>query len=223
MHLLLVTDALQKGQFIAQGLLYENLSTDLVRFAEIRNNNFPRILSEYDGFFLYFENILYLQSLLEVIFQYHKDEVVFLLAHSFQPLYLNLYEQKKIKRFFIRPFPFRLIASEMRSSIFQHREKIQNGILKIRELELDRDAHEMRLCGETIYLRHKEFALLEYLMLNPGKVLSRGNILENVWDRNTNILTNTVDVHINQLRKKIEIYPTSKFIKTIPCTGYIFS
>lgn len=222
MHLLLVTDAPPKGQFIAQGLRYENLSTDLLTFPQFRQN-FPHILFQYDGFFLYCENISLLQAFLDKCLEHRKDIPIVLLAHIFDPIYFLLYDQQKIKKFFIRPFPFRLIAAEMRSLIFHYREKDHNNILKIRDLELDRDAHEIRLNGQTIYLRHKEFALLEYLMMNSGKVLSRGSILENVWDRNANILTNTVDVHINQLRKKIETKSEYKFIKTVPCSGYIFS
>ena len=59
------------------------------------------------------------------------------------------------------------------------------------------------------------------MMLNEGKVLSRETILENVWDRNANIFTNTVDVHINKLRKKIKT--DEKFIRTIPCSGYLIA
>ncbi len=109
----------------------------------------------------------------------------------------------------------------MRSNIFHDRERIDNSVLKIRELELNRETHEINFQGQSIYLRNKEFALLELLMLNEGRVLSRETILENVWDYNANIFTNTVDVHINKLRKKINAQ--EKFIRTIPCSGYLIS
>jgi DNA-binding response OmpR family regulator len=59
-------------------------------------------------------------------------------------------------------------------------------------------------------------------MSHPGKLLTRNTILEDVWDQNTNLMTNTVDVHVSQLRKKIKKYTGMSYIKTIPCLGYVF-
>ncbi|MBI4235548.1 winged helix-turn-helix transcriptional regulator [Candidatus Peregrinibacteria bacterium] len=76
--------------------------------------------------------------------------------------------------------------------------------------------------GRKLRLRNKEFLLLEYFLKNVGRVISRTQLLEDVWDRNICCATNTVDVHVSSLRQKIR--STSRFdcIKTIYCVGYVF-
>lgn len=76
--------------------------------------------------------------------------------------------------------------------------------------------------GRKLFLRNKEFLLLEYFMKNVGRVLSRTQILEDVWDRNICCSTNTVDVHVSSLRLKIRHKSRFDCIKTIYCVGYIF-
>ncbi len=87
---------------------------------------------------------------------------------------------------------------------------------------LDPISRKLFISGKYIYLRNKEFSLLEYFMKNMGRVLSRTLILEEVWDRNILCPTNTVDVHVSSLRKKIKLPEDTDFIKTVPCVGYIF-
>jgi two-component system copper resistance phosphate regulon response regulator CusR len=109
----------------------------------------------------------------------------------------------------------------MKFEIFLSKEKIDNSRYVLRDLELDVSRHRVSVCNSEVHLRNKEFALLHFMMLNKGRVLSRTDILENVWDRNANMMTNTVDVHISTLRKKIEKVSKRRFIHTIPCLGYI--
>ncbi len=219
MHALLITNIPEKGEFIAKGLTYEQLPTDVKPLSEIVPEE---LVLNYDGVFLFLKSPGDLGDLIQKCTKI-KNIPVILLTQEYDVRLVDLFHRnKKVCNLFIRPFPFRLIASEMRFQIFLRKEKVNNTILRIRNLELNREAREIKLYNETIYLRSKEFALLEFLMLNQGKVLSRGTILENVWDRNTNILTNTVDVHINKLRKKLH-KGTEQFIRTIPCSGYVFS
>ncbi|MFC1810824.1 winged helix-turn-helix domain-containing protein, partial [Patescibacteria group bacterium] len=99
----------------------------------------------------------------------------------------------------------------------------QKGItnLRVYDLKMNLNTREVTRYGENHYLRNKEFQLLEYLMRNHDTLLSRQVILENVWDRNAHLMTNTVDVHINCLRKKIDNENPTKLIETVYCTGYI--
>ena len=90
------------------------------------------------------------------------------------------------------------------------------------ELKLCLDSRKLFCRGQYIYLRNKEFSLLEYFMKNVGKVLSRTQILEDVWDRNICCPTNTVDVHVSNLRKKLHKKFSLNLIKTVYCIGYIF-
>ena len=70
-----------------------------------------------------------------------------------------------------------------------------------------------------IYLTRKEFSLLEYMMGKPGIVLSRGMILEHVWNRESDPFSNTIEAHILNLRKKVDT-SKKKMIKTLPGRGY---
>ena len=77
-------------------------------------------------------------------------------------------------------------------------------ILDFKSFTLDLVSRKLFVSGKYIYLRNKEFSLLEYFIKNIGKVLSRTRILEEVWDRNILCPTNTVYVHVSSLRKKIK-------------------
>jgi two-component system copper resistance phosphate regulon response regulator CusR len=96
----------------------------------------------------------------------------------------------------------------------------RSSILRVSDLELDRIAHQVRRHERTIDLTSKEFSLLEYLMVNTGRVLSRTMIIEHVWDQSFEGLTNIVDVYIRQLRKKIDETHEQKLIRTVRGVGY---
>jgi DNA-binding response OmpR family regulator len=87
-------------------------------------------------------------------------------------------------------------------------------------LTLNEATHEVSRDAEQIALTRKEFALLRYLMRNEGIVLSRGMLLEHVWDMDTDPFSNTVEAHIASLRKKLEREGTPKLIHTVQGRGY---
>lgn len=92
--------------------------------------------------------------------------------------------------------------------------------LRIADLVLNREIHEVRRGGKLIDLTPKEFSLLECFMRMPGKVLSRTRILEQVWGYSADPLTNVVDVYIRQLRRKIDDDFDLKLLKTVRGFGY---
>jgi DNA-binding response OmpR family regulator len=94
------------------------------------------------------------------------------------------------------------------------------SVLRVSDLELDRVGHQVRRHEKMIDLTSKEFSLLEYLMVNTGRVLSRTMIIEHVWDQSFEGLTNIVDVYIRQLRKKIDEAHEQKLIRTVRGVGY---
>lgn len=221
MQTLIVTDNPRKAEFVKRGLKYENLTADIV---EMRDASLVRnYVLFYDGIFILSDDDGMINCALGMIQDMPDKPPLIVLTDS---MTRQLSEVKKIPfihRIFIRPFSFGSIAAEMRFSVFKKNNKTENGRLVLRDLEMDIVRHEVKLGDRRIQLRHREFALLQYLMMNSGKVLSRTSILENVWDRNSNILTNTVDVHISHLRKKLEKNSNKKYIYTIPCTGYLLS
>jgi heavy metal response regulator len=92
--------------------------------------------------------------------------------------------------------------------------------IRIADLELDRLTQQVRRGGKRIDLTAKEYSLLEFLMSNAGRVLSRTMIIEHVWDQNFDGITNIVDVYVGHLRSKIDHPHEQKLIHTIRGGGY---
>jgi DNA-binding response OmpR family regulator len=220
MHTLIIAQNLQQATFIKKGLYYENLGCDVLSY---NDENIPGdTIRISDGVFLLIDDPFSVDWAASYCRKIKPNIPIAILAHKNDMVYERLLVERKINFIFIRPFPFRQMSAEMRFAIFQQKEKIEMGRYHVRDLEIDLVSHQVKKDSKNIYLRNKEFSLLHFLMANKGKVLTRTEILENVWDRNANILTNTVDVHISQLRKKIDADICNKYIHTIPCTGYIF-
>ena len=92
--------------------------------------------------------------------------------------------------------------------------------LRVADLEIDRLTQQVRRGGQRIELTGKEYALLEYLMTNAGRVLSRTMIIEHVWDQSFDGATNIVDVYVRHLRNKIDEPFERKLIRTVRGVGY---
>lgn len=124
--------------------------------------------------------------------------------------------------YLVKPFKFgeldaRVNALYRRAN--QETEKIDT--LTIADLEIDGRAKTVKREGESIVLTAKEFRLLYYLAKNKNHIVSRDQILDNVWDINFDMNTNVVDVYITYLRKKIDKPFTNKLIHTIKGLGYM--
>jgi DNA-binding response OmpR family regulator len=121
-----------------------------------------------------------------------------------------------------KPFLFAELLARVRALL--RREKIiARPIIEMGDLVMDTMAHTVSRAGKSIPLNRKEFGLLEYFMRNPGTVLTRSMILDHVWDAATDEFTNTVDVHISFLRRKIDNRAKKKkLIRTVHGYGYKF-
>ena len=97
----------------------------------------------------------------------------------------------------------------------------RSSTLRIGDLELDRLTQQVKRKGKRIDLTAKEYSLLEYLMQNPDRVLSRNMIIEHVWDQSFDGITNIVDVYVRHLRSKIDEGTDHKMIRTVRGTGYM--
>lgn len=94
-------------------------------------------------------------------------------------------------------------------------------VINFGPLKLNLSSRKFFVLDQEIFLRSKEFSLMEYFLKNSGKVVSRTEILEDVWDRNICCSTNTIDVHVSSLRKKISDSKIGSTIRTVHCHGYI--
>ncbi|MFA5270482.1 MAG: response regulator transcription factor [Patescibacteria group bacterium] len=122
--------------------------------------------------------------------------------------------------YLIKPFSFEELLARIRALL--RRPKAEIGtVLKVSDLTLDPASYQVNRGGHSITLSSKEFALLEYMMRNSGKVLSKDNIINHVWDFDADVLPNTVEVYIGYLRNKIDKGPQNpKLIKTLRGFGY---
>jgi len=96
----------------------------------------------------------------------------------------------------------------------------QSSTIKVADLELDRLSQRVRRQGKRIDLTLKEYSLLEYLMANADRVLSRAMIIEHVWDQKFDGLNNVVDVFVKRLRDKVDDAHDQKLIQTVRGVGY---
>jgi len=118
--------------------------------------------------------------------------------------------------------PFEFIEFLARVRALLRREKGEKEpVLKIADLTLSLVTHKVMRKGKEIELTSKEYALLEYFMRNPDKVLTRTMISEHVWDYHFDSMTNVIDVYVNYLRKKIDKSFEPKLIHTIRGVGYL--
>jgi DNA-binding response OmpR family regulator len=117
--------------------------------------------------------------------------------------------------------PFSFAELLVRAKALLRRGPVTNSTtLRVGELELDRVMHKVKRGEKFIDLTTKEFSLLEYLMTNAGRVLSRTMIVEHVWDQSFEGLTNIVDVYVRQLRIKIDEGHERKLFRTVRGVGY---
>ncbi len=119
-----------------------------------------------------------------------------------------------------KPFAFEELLARVRA-LLRSRPSEASALLMAGGLELDLPAHKAKLSGRELDLSAKEFSLLEYLVRNKDKVVTRTMIAEHVWDINFDTGTNVIDVHINHLRRKLGGTPSRTIIHTVRGKGYV--
>lgn len=119
-----------------------------------------------------------------------------------------------------KPFSFQELLARIRT-VLRRPKKIEDEVLCVGGLKLDQQRNLVKRDGVEINLTRKQFMLLEYLMRNAGIVVTRGMIMEHVWDMNADPFSNTIETHILSLRKKIKIKNNQpELIHTVPGRGY---
>lgn len=122
--------------------------------------------------------------------------------------------------YLVKPFSFEELSARLRALVRTSFGIVRN-ILSVSDLTMDCAAHTVKRDGKEITLSAKEYALLEYLLLNQGKVLSREKIEDHIWNFDYEGGTNVVDVYISYLRKKIDDGHDQKLIHTVRGRGYV--
>ncbi|HMG36136.1 MAG TPA: response regulator transcription factor [Blastocatellia bacterium] len=121
-----------------------------------------------------------------------------------------------------KPFAFAELLARVKA-LLRRGSISRPNVLRVADLELDRLSQQVRRARQRIDLTAKEYALLEYLMANDRRVLSRSMIIEHVWDQSFDGVTNIVDVYVRHLRNKIDAGHDLKLIRTVRGMGYLIS
>jgi len=124
--------------------------------------------------------------------------------------------------YLVKPFEFKELVARIRALSKRYTDNVQlPKILKVADLEMNLDEKSVKRGGKYIDLTAKEFSLLEFLLRNKNRVVSRAEISEKVWDIHFDTGSNVIDVYVNFLRKKVDKEFDRKLIQTMVGMGYV--
>ena len=118
-----------------------------------------------------------------------------------------------------KPFAFRELLARSRA-LLRREGSSRDPVLHIADLELDTVSHDVRRGGHAVELTSKEYAILEFFVRNPNRVLTRAQIAEHVWDYDFVAMSNVVDVYVGYLRRKLGDDHEPRLLHTVRGTGY---
>jgi two-component system phosphate regulon response regulator PhoB len=124
--------------------------------------------------------------------------------------------------YIVKPFSVPELLARVRALLRRAKPAHVADRLAAGDIELDRTGHRVRRAGEELHLGPTEFRLLEFLMLAPGRVFSREQLLDGVWGHDVYIDERTVDVHVGRLRKALNAPRQADPIRTVRGSGYAF-
>ncbi len=118
-----------------------------------------------------------------------------------------------------KPFDFSELLARIRA-LGRRSPRVEESVLRFADIEMDRVRHEARRAGQSLGLTPTEFKLLEVMLLEPGRVVRRTEILDRVWGMSFDPGTSLIDVHMAHLRKKLEVGNRSRVITTVKAVGF---
>ncbi len=217
MHILIVEDEAGIVQFLQQGLEEEgytitSASDGLKGFELTQKNNFDLILLDWmlpkmTGLELC-KSIRLKNSHTPILFLTAKDTV----QETIEGLKAGANDYIK------KPFSFDELLERIK---IHFRNQNENQILKLGTIEIDIAKHRVLVSDTEVNLTQREFDLLTYLVKNKGKVCTRTQIIEDVWDIHVEYDTGVIDVFMNAIRKKLNLKIEQDYIKTVRGVGYI--
>jgi len=119
-----------------------------------------------------------------------------------------------------KPFSMTELLARLRAVMRRIRPSLAEDVVQVGDIEMDRAAHRVRRSGKEIHLGPTEYKLLDHLIQHPGRVFSREQLLDAVWDRDAEIEPRTVDVHVRRLRKALNVEGVKDPIRTVRSAGY---
>ena len=220
--LLLVEDELKVANFIKKGLNEYDYEVDIATDGVVGKN--MALAIDYDLFILDVNlPLLNGYELCKSIRQFQSEKPILMLTALGSINQKVLGFEAGADDYLLKPFEFKELLLRIKALINRaqrNQNPLSNDLMHIADLEINRDAKTVTRGGRTVDLTAKEYALLEYLAVNEGKILSKAEIAENVWDIMFDTKTNTIEVYINFLRKKIDANFENKLIQTRFGLGY---
>ena len=217
MRILIVEDEVGILQFLRQGLEEEGYTivtaTDGDKALELlTNDNFDLVLLDW-----MLPKLTGLEVCKAYRLQNKTSPVIFLTAKdTVQETIEGL--QSGANDYIKKPFSFDELVERIK---IHFRNKAEEQVLTLGPIEMDLSKHLVMVDNEEITLTHREFELLHYLVKNKGKVCTRTQIIEDVWDIHFDYDTGVIDVFMNAIRKKLNLKKEEDYIKTIRGVGYI--
>lgn len=219
MRILIIEDEPGIAHFLKEGLLEESFAVDVandgpsgLELATVNDGEYDLILLDW---------MLPGMSGIEVVRQLRKIgshvPVIFLTARdTVQDTVFAL--EMGANDFIKKPFSFEELLARVRVQL--RGKQSESSKIVHRNLVMDLNTHQVFVDNQDVSLTQKEFALLEFLLRNKGKVCTRSRIIEHVWDIHFDYNTSVIDVYINALRKKIDVNANANLITTIRGVGY---
>ena len=218
MRILVVEDDPQTGEILKENLESESYAVDLEQ--DGAKGLYQAKTNDYD--FIILDNILPSKEGSEIC-----QELRY--SGKMMPI-MMLTVQSEIDRkvdvlnigaddYLTKPYSYAELSARIRA-LLRRPKQVEGVQLVVDDLVLDKEKGTVFRTGKKIYVTGKEFALLEYLMKNQGRLVSRGMILEHVWDNNGDPFSNTIETHILRLRRKIDLRNKRRLIHTMPGRGY---
>jgi two-component system copper resistance phosphate regulon response regulator CusR len=221
MRLLVIEDEKKVADFVARGLRAENLAVD-VAYDGQSGWNMAKVY-QYD--LLILDLMLPGLNGTEILQRVRKINssvpVLILTARDGMADKVQNFEAGA-DDYLAKPFEFMELVLRVKA-LLRRGPVNRASTLRVADLELDRLTQQVKRAGRRIELTAKEYALLEYLMANPGRVFSRTMIVEHVWDESFEGATNIVDVYVRHLRAKVDDAFPQKLIRTVRGVGYSLS
>ena len=219
MRILLVEDEIKMASFIERGLKEENYVVDVANDGE--KALFQAEINPYDLIIL--DVILPIKDGITVCRELRSKKInipILMLTSKDRVRDKVLGLNSGADDYLAKPFAFEELLARI-SALLRRNKQDKTGIIKIADLEMDQLRHKITRAGKEIQLTSKEFALLEYLMLNATHVVTRTMISEHVWHEDFDSFTNVIDVYMNFLRNKIDKGHKKQLIHTIHGKGYV--
>ncbi|HXD00051.1 MAG TPA: response regulator transcription factor [Verrucomicrobiae bacterium] len=221
MRILLVEDERKVAEFVARGLRAERFAVDV-------SNDGPggwEMASAYNYDLVILDLMLPGLSGTEILKRLRRNSskvpVLVLTARDGMSEKVENFEAGA-DDYLTKPFAFAELLMRVKA-LLRRGTADRSSVLRVGDLEIDRMSQQVKRAGRRVELTAKEYSLLEYLVANAGRVLSRTMIIEHVWDQSFEGLTNIVDVYVRHLRSKVDVAPSKKLIHTVRGVGYSVS